>query len=96
MDRHSVSDIIQRGGTILRTARSEEFRTPEGRQKAVNVIKVLKIDGIVVIGGDGSFKGAKVLSDLGIPTVGIPGTIDNDLAYTDYTVGFDTALNTAT
>lgn len=95
MDRHSVSDIIQRGGTILRTARSEEFRTPEGRQKAINVIKVLKIDGIVVIGGDGSFKGAKELSDLGIPTVGIPGTIDNDLAYTEYTVGFDTALNTA-
>ncbi|WP_346884545.1 6-phosphofructokinase [Clostridium sp. UBA4395] len=95
MDRHSVSDIIQRGGTILRTARSEEFRTPEGRQKALNVIKVLKIDGIIVIGGDGSFRGAKELSDLGIPTVGIPGTIDNDLPYTDYTVGFDTALNTA-
>ena len=95
MDRHSVSDIIQRGGTILRTARSEEFRTPEGRQKALNVIKVLKIDGVIVIGGDGSFRGAKELSDLGIPTVGIPGTIDNDLPYTDYTVGFDTALNTA-
>lgn len=95
MDRHSVSDIIQRGGTILRTARSEEFKTPEGRQKALNVIKVLKIDGIVVIGGDGSFHGAKLLSDLGVPTIGIPGTIDNDLAYTDYTVGFDTALNTA-
>ncbi len=95
MDRHSVSDIIQRGGTILRTARSEEFRTPEGRQKALNVIKVLKIDGIIVIGGDGSFRGAKELSNLGIPTVGIPGTIDNDLPYTDYTVGFDTALNTA-
>lgn len=95
MDRHSVSDIIQRGGTILRTARSEEFKTPEGRQKALNVIKVLKIDGIVVIGGDGSFHGAELLSDLGVPTIGIPGTIDNDLAYTDYTVGFDTALNTA-
>lgn len=95
MDRHSVSDIIQRGGTILRTARSDEFKTPEGRQKALNVIKVLKIDGIVVIGGDGSFHGAELLSDLGVPTIGIPGTIDNDLAYTDYTVGFDTALNTA-
>lgn len=95
MDRHSVSDIIQRGGTILRTARSDEFKTPEGRQKALNVIKVLKIDGIVVIGGDGSFHGAELLSDLGVPTIGVPGTIDNDLAYTDYTVGFDTALNTA-
>lgn len=95
MDRHSVSDIIQRGGTILRTARSDEFKTPEGRQKAINVIKVLKIDGVIVIGGDGSFRGAKELSDLGVPTIGIPGTIDNDLAYTDYTVGFDTALNTA-
>lgn len=95
MDRHSVSDIVQRGGTILRTARSEEFRTPEGRQKALNVIKVLKIDGVIVIGGDGSFNGANELSNLGVPTVGIPGTIDNDLAYTDYTIGFDTAINTA-
>lgn len=95
MDKHSVSDIIQRGGTILRTARSEEFKTPEGRKKALNVIKVLKIDGIVVIGGDGSFHGADLLSDLGVPTIGIPGTIDNDLAYTDFTIGFDTALNTA-
>ncbi|MEG1255095.1 6-phosphofructokinase [Clostridium sp.] len=95
MDKHSVSDIIQRGGTILRTARSEEFKTPEGREKALNVIKVLKIDGVVVIGGDGSFRGADLLSDLGIATVGIPGTIDNDLEYTDYTIGFDTALNTA-
>lgn len=95
MDKSSVSDIIQRGGTILRTARSEEFKTEQGRLKALNVIKVLKIDGVVVIGGDGSFRGADLLSDLGVPTVGIPGTIDNDLAYTDYTVGFDTALNTA-
>jgi 6-phosphofructokinase 1 len=95
MDRSSVSDIIHRGGTILRTARSEEFKTPQGREKALNVIKVLKIDGVVVIGGDGSFRGAELLSELGVPTVGIPGTIDNDLAYTDYTVGFDTALNTA-
>ncbi|MEG0133225.1 MAG: 6-phosphofructokinase [Clostridium sp.] len=95
MDKQSVSDIIQRGGTILRTARSEEFRTPEGRERALNVIKVLKIDGVVVIGGDGSFKGADLLSDLGVATVGVPGTIDNDLEYTDYTIGFDTALNTA-
>lgn len=95
MDRHSVSDIIQRGGTILRTARSEEFKTEEGRQKALNVIKVLRIDGVIVIGGDGSFRGADLLSDLGVPTIGIPGTIDNDLPYTDYTIGFDTALNTA-
>lgn len=95
MEKSSVSDIIQRGGTILRTARSEEFKTLEGRQKALNVIKVLKIDGVVVIGGDGSFRGADLLSDLGVPTACIPGTIDNDLAYTDYTVGFDTALNTA-
>lgn len=95
MDRHSVSDIIQRGGTILRTARSEEFKTEEGRQKALNVIKVLRIDGVIVIGGDGSFRGADLLSDLGVPTIGVPGTIDNDLPYTDYTIGFDTALNTA-
>lgn len=94
MNRHSVSDIIQRGGTILRTARCEEFKTEEGRAKAVNVLKVFGIDGLVVIGGDGSFTGAKLLSKMGILTVGLPGTIDNDLAYTDYTIGFDTALNT--
>lgn len=94
MNRHSVSDIIQRGGTILRTARCEEFKTVEGRKKAVNVLKVFGIDGLVVIGGDGSFTGAKLLSQMGILTVGLPGTIDNDLAYTDYTIGFDTALNT--
>ena len=94
MNRHSVSDIIQRGGTILRTARCEEFRTEEGREKAANVLKVFGISGLVVIGGDGSFQGAQKLSKLGVSTVGIPGTIDNDLAYTDYTLGFDTALNT--
>ena len=94
MNSHSVSDIIQRGGTILRTARSEEFKTEEGRKKAANVLKVFGIDGLVVIGGDGSFTGAKYLSKLGIATVGIPGTIDNDLQYTDYSLGFDTALNT--
>lgn len=94
MNRQSVSDIIQKGGTILRTARCEEFRTEKGREKAAKVLKVFGIDGLVVIGGDGSFTGAKLLSKLGVSTVGIPGTIDNDLAYTDYTLGFDTALNT--
>ena len=94
MDRHSVSDIIHRGGTILRTARCEEFKTEAGRQKAVNVLRVFGIDGLVVIGGDGSFAGAQLLSEMGIATVGIPGTIDNDLSYSEYSIGFDTALNT--
>lgn len=94
MNSQNVSDIIQRGGTVLRTARCEEFKTEEGRKKAVNVINVFGISGLVVIGGDGSFRGAQQLSKLGISTVGIPGTIDNDLAYTEYTLGFDTALNT--
>jgi 6-phosphofructokinase 1 len=95
MNRSSVSDIIQRGGTILKTARSEEFRTPEGRRKAYNVLKVFGIEGLIVIGGDGSFTGAqKISQEFDIKTVGIPGTIDNDLSYTDYTIGFDTALNT--
>lgn len=94
MGLSSVADIIHRGGTKLRTARSEEFKTEEGRKKALNVLKVFGIDGLVVIGGDGSFKGAQKLSDEGFPTIGIPGTIDNDLGYTDYTIGFDTAINT--
>lgn len=94
MERHSVSDIIQRGGTILRTSRSEEFKTEEGRKKAATILKAYGVDGLVVIGGDGSFHGAQLLSRLGISTIGLPGTIDNDLAYTDYTIGFDTALNT--
>ena len=94
MDRHSVADIIQRGGTILRTARCEEFKTEAGRKKAVNILKTFRIDGLVVIGGDGSFRGAQLLSKLGIAAVGLPGTIDNDLPYTDYTIGFDTATNT--
>jgi 6-phosphofructokinase 1 len=93
LDRRSVSDIIHRGGTFLKTARCEEFKTEEGRRKAVNVLKVFGIDGMVVIGGDGSFRGAQKLSQMGIPSIGVPGTIDNDLAYTDYTIGFDTALN---
>jgi 6-phosphofructokinase 1 len=94
MTKESVADIIQKGGTILRTARCDEFRNEEVRKKAAKVLKVFGIDGLVVIGGDGSFTGAKLLSKLGVSTVGIPGTIDNDLAYTDYTIGFDTAQNT--
>lgn len=94
MTRHSVSDTVHRGGTILRTARCEEFKKPEVREKAAQILKIFGIDGLVVIGGDGSFTGAKLLSELGVKTIGLPGTIDNDLAYTDYTIGFDTALNT--
>ncbi|MBB6217871.1 6-phosphofructokinase 1 [Anaerosolibacter carboniphilus] len=94
MDLSSVADIIHRGGTILKTARCEEFKTEEGRKKALNVLNVFGIDGLVVIGGDGSFMGAQKLSQSGIQTIGIPGTIDNDLGYTDYTIGFDTAINT--
>ncbi|WP_291578341.1 6-phosphofructokinase [Clostridium sp. UBA6640] len=94
LNRSSVADIIHRGGTMLKTARSDDFKTPQGREKAINVMKVLKIDGLIVIGGDGSFKGAQVLSENGVPTIGVPGTIDNDLPYTEYTIGFDTALNT--
>ena len=94
MDSHSVCDIIQRGGTILKTARCLEFKDPAVRKQAADNLKKLSIEGLVVIGGDGSFMGAKILSELGFPTIGIPGTIDNDLAYTDYTLGFDTACNT--
>lgn len=94
MNLASVGDIIHRGGTILRSARCDEFRTEEGRNKALTVLKVFGIDGLIVVGGDGSFLGAQKLSELGFPAIGIPGTIDNDLAYTDYTIGFDTALNT--
>jgi len=94
MDRSSVSDIIQRGGTILKTARFPEFADLEVRKKAAQVLRIYGIEGLVVIGGDGSFMGAKGLSELGIKTIGIPGTIDNDLDYTDRTIGFDTAQNT--
>ena len=94
MDLSSVGDIIQRGGTILGTERSEEFKTEEGFKKALETLKYRGIEGMVVIGGDGSFKGAQKLSEASIPTIGIPGTIDNDLAYTEYTLGFNTALNT--
>ncbi|MGL5352947.1 MAG: 6-phosphofructokinase [Clostridium sp.] len=94
MDRASVSDIIHRGGTILRTARCLEFKKEEVRKEAVKILQDNGVDALVVIGGDGSFMGAKLLSKLGVKTVGLPGTIDNDLTYTDYTIGFDTALNT--
>lgn len=94
MGLRSVSDIIQRGGTILRTARCPEFKNPEGQEKGMKNLREAGIEGLIVIGGDGSFMGAKVLSEKGFPTIGIPGTIDNDLAYTDYTLGFDTAANT--
>lgn len=94
MDLSSVADIIHRGGTILKTARAEEFKTEEGFKKALNVINVFGIDGLVVLGGDGTFQGAKALSDAGIPTIGIPCTIDNDLNYTDYSIGFFTAVET--
>ncbi len=94
MNMRSVSDIIQRGGTILRTARSPEFMTKEGQELAVKFLNKRGIEGLIVIGGDGSFRGAEALSKLGVPTIGIPGTIDNDLAYTQYTLGFDTACNT--
>lgn len=90
----SVGDIIHRGGTMLRTARCKEFLTDEGFHRATQMLKMYKIEGLVVIGGDGSFNGANRLYEAGIPTIGIPGTIDNDLWYTDYTLGFDTALST--
>ncbi|MBR0413536.1 MAG: 6-phosphofructokinase [Clostridia bacterium] len=94
MTLRSVSNIIERGGTILYTARCPEFRTEEGVQKALNTCKYLGIDGLVVIGGDGSFRGARELSEHGLPTVGVPGTIDNDIACCDRTIGYDTAMNT--
>ena len=93
MDESSVSDTIQRGGTILQTARSEEFRTEEGQLKAANMARIFNIEGLVVIGGDGSFAGAKKLTEKGLACIGVPGTIDNDLAYTDFAIGFDTAVN---
>ena len=94
MNLSSVGDIIHRGGTILKSSRCEEFKTEEGRKLGVKVLKKYGIDCLVVIGGDGSFNGAKKLSEMGFPAIGIPGTIDNDLEYTDYTIGFDTAMNT--
>lgn len=96
MNSRSVANIIQRGGTILKTARCKEFMTPEGRKKAYANLKTHGINGLVVIGGDGSFKGAQIFSnEFDIPCIGIPGTIDKDIAGTDFTIGFDTAVNTA-
>lgn len=95
LDLRSVSDIIHRGGTMLYTARSPLFKTEEGLQAAVDTCHKYGIEGIVVIGGDGSFRGAADLSARGIPCIGLPGTIDNDISSTDYTIGFDTAMNTA-
>lgn len=95
MNLRSVSDIIHRGGTMLCTARSPEYNTAEGVKKAADYCRSLGVSGVVVIGGDGSFRGARDLSGAGIPCVGIPGTIDNDIACSDYTIGFDTAMNTA-
>ena len=94
LDISSVGDIIHRGGTILRTARSKEFLTEEGQEKAIRNLEAFGIEGVVVIGGDGSLKGAVALSDKGVPAVGIPCTIDNDITFTDYSIGFDTAINT--
>lgn len=95
MDNASVSRIINRGGTILYSARCDEFRTKEGQEKAYATCKLIGLDGLVAIGGDGTFRGAQDLSKFGISVVGIPGTIDNDIVCTDYTIGFDTACNTA-
>ncbi len=95
MDLRSVSDIIHTGGTTLFTARSPEFNTPEGVQKAAKNCREMGIDGVVVIGGDGSFRGARDLTGAGVPCIGVPGTIDNDIASSEYTIGFDTAMNTA-
>ena len=95
MDNASVSRIINRGGTILYSARCDEFRTHEGQEKAYATCKLIGLDGLVAIGGDGTFRGAQDLSKFGVSVVGIPGTIDNDIVCTDYTIGFDTAANTA-
>ncbi|MBU5426124.1 6-phosphofructokinase [Tissierella pigra] len=94
MNLSSVADIIHRGGTMLRSARSEEFKTEKGFKKALNVLEVFGIDGLVVLGGDGTLKGAREISNASIPTIGIPCTIDNDCGYSDFTIGFFTAVET--
>lgn len=96
LDLSSVGGIIDRGGTFLGTARSEEFMTKDGQQKAIKNLKNNNIDAIIVIGGDGSYRGAEVIDESGIPAIGVPGSIDNDIAGTEITIGFDTAINTAT
>ena len=96
LEKGAVANIIHRGGTILKTARSDRFRTPDGRKQAFDTLQAHDIDGLVAIGGDGTFTGAKIFGqEFGMPVVGVPGTIDNDLYGTDYTIGFDTAVNTA-
>ena len=95
LDQKSVSHTINRGGTILYTARSKEFMNEEGRKKAVSTCKFLGLDSIIAIGGDGTFRGARALSKHGINVIGIPATIDNDISCTNYCIGFDTAANTA-
>lgn len=95
MDLGSVGNIIHRGGTILHSTRCEEFKTPEGQRQAIAQLEKEGIEGLILIGGDGTFKAAKKLNDQGFPTIGIPATIDNDMAGTEYTIGFDTAVNTA-
>lgn len=95
LNGRSVSEKLQRGGTFLMTARSATFNTPEGVKKAYEMAKVFNLDALVVIGGDGSFRGARALSREGLPVIGIPGTIDNDIPCTEYTIGYDTAMNTA-
>ena len=95
LTRNDVGDILHKGGTVLKTARCPEFKTAEGKRQAANILDTFGIEGVVVIGGDGSLRGAKELStQCGVTAMGIPGTIDNDLGYTDYTIGFDTAVNT--
>ncbi|MBR4019769.1 MAG: 6-phosphofructokinase [Firmicutes bacterium] len=94
LNRSSVGDILQRGGTMLKTARSERFRTEEGQEKAMQMLETFGIEGLIIVGGDGSLRGGLDLSNRGIKVMGLPGTIDNDLAYTDYTIGFDTAVTT--
>lgn len=95
LDARSVRNIISRGGTILKSARSQEFRTPEGREKAASNLKEIGVDAMILIGGDGTFRGGKLFyEEHGIPVIGVPGTIDNDIAGTNYTIGYDTALNT--
>lgn len=96
LEHEDVANVMHKGGTVLRTARSEEFKQEEGFKKAFEMLCAYDIEGLVVIGGDGSYQGAKLIDDHGIPTIGVPGTIDNDLGYTDFTIGFDTAVNTIT
>ena len=96
LHHEDVENKMHKGGTVLRTARSQEFKTEEGVKKAISVLKAYGIEGLVVIGGDGSFRGCMELVKAGIPAIGIPGTIDNDMGYTDFTIGFDTAVNNVT